>query len=147
MISARRVMFLFFIYAFLSTCVFAQADAEIQSPESVFAFIPGSDRQLIDYGQLVDYLRDLAVASDRVALREVGTSPLGRKMYVAFISAPENLARLDELRGINERLALDPEIPEEERADLVREGRVFVLATLSMHSGEVGPRTRIETTD
>jgi hypothetical protein len=32
-------------------------------------------------------------------------------MYVLFVSAPENLARLDELRLINERLALDPAIP------------------------------------
>jgi hypothetical protein len=139
MISARRFCFLFLICAFLSTFTFAQPSAEIRSPESVFGFVPGSDRQLIDYGQLVDYMFDLAAASDRVELREVGKSPLGRTMYVAFISAPENLVRLDELREINKRLALDPEIPEEERAGLVREGRVFVLETLSMHSGEVGP--------
>jgi hypothetical protein len=42
-------------------------------------------------------------------------------MYVLFVSAPENLARLDELRLINERLALDPAIPAEERAGLVRD--------------------------
>jgi hypothetical protein len=58
---------------------------------------------------------------------------------VAFVSAPENLARLEELRRINERLALDPAIPAEERARLVRDGRVFIMETLSMHSDEVGP--------
>jgi hypothetical protein len=137
--SARKICFLFLLCVFLSTSAFAQADAPIRSPESVFGFVPGSDRQLIDYGQLVDYMLDLAAASDRVEMREVGKSPLGRTMYVAFISAPENLARLDKLREINERLALDPEIPDEERAGLVRDGRVFVLETLSMHSGEVGP--------
>ncbi len=77
----------------------------------MFGFVPGSDRQLMDYGELVDYLLDLSAASDRIEMREVGTSPLGRTMYVAFISAPENLSRLDELREINKRLALDPTIP------------------------------------
>jgi hypothetical protein len=72
-------------------------------------------------------------------MRDVGTSPLGRTMYVAFISAPENVNRLDELREINRRLALDPTIPAAEREDLIASGRVFVLETLSMHSGEVGP--------
>jgi len=137
--TARFFSFLFLICATLSTFAIAQTSSEIRSPESVFGFVPGSDRQLMDYGELVDYLLELAAASDRVEMSEVGTSPLGRTMYVAFISAPENLNRLDELQAINRRLALDPAIPSDERAELVRDGRVFLLETLSMHSGEVGP--------
>ena len=72
MIPIRRISFLFLICVFLSTLAFAQTDSDIRSPESVFGFVPGSDRQLIDYGQLVDYLLDLATASDRVEMREVG---------------------------------------------------------------------------
>ena len=34
----------------LSTVAIAQSNSEIRSPESVFGFVPGSDRQLIDYG-------------------------------------------------------------------------------------------------
>ena len=45
----------------------------------------------MDYGQLIGYLQELADASPRVAMLEVGASPLGRKMYVAFISSPENI--------------------------------------------------------
>ena len=137
--TVRLLSILFLFCATLSTFAIAQTSSEIRSPESVFGFVPGSDRQLMDYGELVDYLLDLAAASDRIEMREVGTSPLGRTMYVAFISAPENLSRLDELQEINKRLALDPAIPSEERAELVRDGRVFLLETLSMHSGEVGP--------
>ena len=93
----------------------------------------------MDYGQLVDYLHELAGASPRVAMLEVGASPLGKPMYVVFISGPNNIARLDQLRGINKRLALEPSIPDEERTELIRAGRVFVMEALSMHSGEVGP--------
>ncbi len=137
--SVRLFNILFLICATFSTFAIAQSSSEIRSPENVFGFVPGSDRQLMDYGELVDYLLDLSAASDRVEMREVGTSPLGRTMYVAFISAPENLDRLDELQEINKRLALDPAIPADERAELVRDGRVFLLETLSMHSGEVAP--------
>jgi len=135
----RLFSILFLVCATLSTFAIAQSSSEIRSPESVFGFVPGSDRQLIDYTELVNYMLDLSAASDRIEMREVGTSPLGRTMYVAFISAPGNLSRLEDLQEINKRLALDPEIPSDERSALIRNGRVFVLETLSMHSGEVGP--------
>jgi len=60
-------------------------------------------------------------------------------MMLVFISSPANLERLDELRVINRRLALEPDIPDAERADLIERGRVFMLGTLSMHATEVGP--------
>jgi hypothetical protein len=124
----------------VSTFATAQTETGIvPTPESVLGFAPGSDRQLMDYGQLVQYLHELAGVSPRIEMLEVGASPLGRPMYVAFISAPENIARLDELGAINKRLALEPSIPDNERAELIRDGRVFVMETLSMHSGEVGP--------
>ncbi len=127
------------IVSVVPAAVSAQSPATIPSPESVLGFTPGSDRHLMDYGQLVDYLQRLAAVSPRVEMREVGLTPLGRPMFVVFISSPANIARLDELRSINKRLALDPRIPVGERAELVNEGRVFVMETLSMHSDEVAP--------
>ncbi len=117
----------------------AQTPTTVPSPASVLGFEPGTDRQLMDYGQLTEYMKQLAAASDRVEIRAVGTTPLGRTMYVAFISSAENIGILDELRGINKQLALDPDLTEEVRASLIERGRVFVMETLSMHSGEVAP--------
>ena len=108
--SVRLFNILFLICATISTFAIAQSSSEIRSPESVFGFVPGSDRQLMGYGELVDYLLDLSAASDRVEMREVGTSPLGRTMYVAFISAPENLDRLVQLEiDARCRVAVTPE--------------------------------------
>lgn len=117
----------------------ALAAAAPPSPQAHFGFPPGADGMLMDYGQIVAYLKLLDEGSPRVELRQIGTSPLGKPMYVAFISAAENIARLDELHAINRRLALDPEIPEAERAELVARGRVFLLETLSMHANELAP--------
>jgi len=113
--------------------------AELPAPAAAFGFTPGIDRKLVDYGQLMDYLTAVAEASPRFELRQIGTSELGRPLYLGLLSSEANLARLDELREINRRLALDPEIPDAERERLVAEGRVFVLATMSMHASEVGP--------
>ncbi|MBD3854381.1 MAG: hypothetical protein IFJ96_06325, partial [Acidobacteria bacterium] len=121
------------------SAILAQSKAEIPTPESVLGFVPGTDRELMDYEQLVGYMQKLAAASSSVEMLEFGTTPLGRAMYVAFISSSENLERLDELRKINHRLALDPAIPAEDLAEMIARGKVFVMETLSMHSGEVAP--------
>ena len=60
-------------------------------------------------------------------------------MYIAFISSADNIDNLDNLKDINKRLALDTNIPDLEKEELIAEGKVFVLGTLSMHSTEVGP--------
>jgi hypothetical protein len=115
------------------------AGATVPTPEEYFGFRPGTDRKLVDYGQLSAYLTELAVASPRVMMEEVGRTVQGRPMYLVFISTEENLVRLDELKRINRRLALDPELPDDELDVLVEEGRVFLMAMLSMHSTEVAP--------
>ena len=37
---------------------------------------------------------------------EYGKTSVGRPSYVAFISSPENLKRLDEFKAMNRKLAL-----------------------------------------
>ena len=108
-------------------------------PETFFGFKPGSDRNLFDYEKLMAYFKELDSASQRVKMLQIGQSPMGRPMYAVFISSEANIKNLEKLRAINKRLALDPVIPADELQELVQKGRVFLLATLSMHSDEVGP--------
>ena len=77
-----------------------------QKPLDYFSFEPGSDRNLFTYEELIDYLQSLDAASDRLKMVEIGKSPQGRSMYIAFLSSADNLARLDELKAFLEtRLA------------------------------------------
>jgi len=110
-----------------------------KSPSEYFGFEPGSDRNLFDYDQMIAYFRQLDEASPRVMMKEIGKSSMGKEMYMLFISSPENLAKLDRYKEINRKLALDWKMKDSERDSLVSEGKVFMLATLSMHSNEVGP--------
>ena len=108
-------------------------------PADFFDFEPGSDRNLFTYEQLIDYLKKLDSESPRIKLEEIGTSPMGKPMYIAFISSEENIQNLAALKKINKELALNPTLEKGELQGMVNDGKVFVLATLSMHASEVGP--------
>jgi hypothetical protein len=116
-----------------------QSLAQFISPLDHFGFQPGSDRNLFTYEELIDYLDLLDKASPRLKLAEIGKSPMGKPMYIVFISSEENINRLEYLKSINKKLALDPSLSSGEKEKLIIEGKVFVLGTLSMHSSEVGP--------
>src|ERR1700730_13477862 len=79
----------------------------IPAPEDVLGFRPGDDRKLASWAKVIEYFEKLDAASDRVKFEELGKSTMGAPFVMATISAPENLARLDDYRKIQELLA-DP---------------------------------------
>ncbi len=133
---SRKVVFILYTFTILTI---GWAVADMESPAEFFGFKPGADRMLFGYDKLIQYLQKLDGASPRIELMEIGTSPMGKKIFILFISSEKNIANLDSLKQINRRLALDPNIPDQEREMMIENGRVFALATLSMHSTEVGP--------
>ncbi len=135
-----RIMIVFFIAALINSAHVNNLSGQtLQEPEKYFGFKPGADRMLISYDKLVAYLQKLDEASDKMKMMEIGKTDMGKPMYVCFISSEKNIRELEALKAINKRLALDPEIPETELNELIAKGKVFFLATLSMHSTEVGP--------
>jgi hypothetical protein len=115
--------------------------AAIPAPEDVIGFRPGDDRKLAGWAQTVEYFRRLAASSPRVRFEELGKSTKGAPFVLATISAPENLARLEEYREIQRRLA-DPRTlgvnPDRKAEELIRRGKTVVLITCGVHSTEVG---------
>ena len=75
------------------------------SPADIFGFQPGDDYKLASYPQMEAFYRQLANESDRVQLREIGESALGRTLYRLTISSKENLKNLDRYQFISEQLA------------------------------------------
>lgn len=134
-----KTIFIFivtFLFVFLEN---SNLYSQIITPEQHFGFQPGTNRNLFNYDSLIDYLQKLDEASPKLKMVNIGTSPLGKEMYIAFISSEENIKNLDKLKRINKELALNPNILDTELSNMINNGKVFVLATLSMHSGEVGP--------
>ncbi|MEK0430763.1 MAG: hypothetical protein RL139_567 [Gemmatimonadota bacterium] len=114
----------------------AQSTA-LPTPESVFGHTVGADFRLIDYRQSIDYFRRLAAASDRIRLLEVGRTSQGRPWTIALISSPSNLADLERLRGIAQRLAHPDGLSDAEARALARSGKVFVDISGGLHASEI----------
>lgn len=122
----------------LSIALGAQAPAPIPSPESAFGFRMGADRELADWPGLQRYFEAIAAASDRVELVDAGPSTDGRRMIAAVVSSPENIARLEEIRGNALRLA-DPRTLDEPAAmALAARQPVIVAIGMSIHATEIG---------
>ena len=114
----------------------ACALAQVPHPSDVFSFTPGDDYKLATYDQMVAYYKALDAASDRVELREIGTSVLGRPLLLLFISSAENLRSLDRWRTTSEALAR-ARISEEEASRLADEGKAIVWIDGGLHASEV----------
>jgi hypothetical protein len=119
----------------------ASSAAAVPAPRDVLGFEPGEDRKLASWEQTVEYFRRLDAASDRVRFEELGKTTMGAPFVMATITAPENFARLAEIKDIQRQLA-DPRTlgrdPDRRAADLVARGKTVVLITCGIHSTEVG---------
>ena len=124
-------------YYFLSAVIILSVgySQKVPSPQDVFGFRIGDDYKLADHGQMVDYYKKLADASDRVQLTEVGKSALGRPMILLFISTPENLKQLDKWKSISAKLAR-ARVSEDEAKKLVKEGKSILWIDGGMHATE-----------
>ncbi|HET6340745.1 MAG TPA: M14 family metallopeptidase, partial [Gemmatimonadota bacterium] len=90
--------------------------------------------------EVVRVLERIGATSRRVALERYGTTAEGRPLILAWISAPENLARLDELRAAN--VALGRSDPSAAVAD---EAPLFVWFAFGVHGDEpAGPEAALE---
>ena len=117
--------------------------AHVPAPQEIVGFVPGDDRKLASWSQVVEYFRALAKASDRVEVETIGASTMGRPFILATISSAENLAHLDELKNIQSQLAdprkLGPPATRDRKAtELIKRGKNIVLITCGIHSTEVG---------
>lgn len=139
----KKYVVIFVLAMLIMSFVSAQAPTEIKltTPKEFFGFQPGSEGNLYTYNQLIDYLKLLDKDSPRLKMEQIGESPFGLPMYILFISSEENIKNLDKLKEMNKTLMLNSSLNLDEQNELVEKAKVFVLATLSMHSNEVGPTT------
>ena len=121
-----------------ASIVNAQTNGSLPTPESVLGFRIGAEKKLADYHQMVDYLRKLDAASDRMQLESLGKTTEGNDFMMALVSSPANLRQLEEWRKIQARLADPRALSETDAAKLLARGKAVVLINCSIHASEVG---------
>jgi hypothetical protein len=138
----RRLFVFILIFLFSSLALAADDplapsssyDPGIPTPESVLGYRIGEN--FTPYHQLERYYQALAAASNRLGLEPYGQTHEGRTLYLVIFSAPENLARLDDIRAATARLA-DPRAttPQEAQA-LAASTPATVWLSYNVHGNE-----------
>ncbi|MCL6461833.1 MAG: hypothetical protein I4O51_08180 [Flavobacterium micromati] len=87
------------IFAFcIILTFFYDAVAQVQSPTE---FLPTYGKQISHYHQVENYFKHLTDKSTFIKQQKYGATPEHRDLNVFFISSPENLANLEQIRNNN----------------------------------------------
>jgi hypothetical protein len=114
------------------------AVAQPPTPEEFLGHRVGADRKLASYPRVLEYLRLVADASDRVTIEAAGMSTLGNEMVTVVLTSPSNQQNLDRYREISRLLANPDRLTDGEARDLLDEAKTISLVTTTIHSTEVG---------
>lgn len=82
---------------------FSMLNAQVSSPDVYFGYSWGS--QFTPNHRVMDYFEYVADNSDLVMVEDYGKTNEGRPLKLAFISTPENLTQLEEIRTNNLTIA------------------------------------------
>ena len=115
-----------------------RARRAVPTPASVIGFVPGTDRKLPAWRDVVAWFTALDAATPRVTVRTLGLTTEGRPFIAAFIGDSAVIANLPRYREIQRRLADARLRSPGDVGRLVADGKVVVLVTSSIHSTEVG---------
>ena len=111
--------------------------AQVASPAEHLGRPVGTDFQLADWQQVSSYYQKLDAQSPCVVVESAGKTTEGRDFLVAVISSAENLANLPQLKRHATTIADPRGKTAGEKDQAIREGKVFLMITPTMHSTEV----------
>ena len=74
----------------------SQIQAQLMSPEAFLGYELGT--QFTRHHQVIDYVNYLAAESSAIQSKPYGKTYEGRTLQLAYLSTPENLSKLEELR-------------------------------------------------
>jgi len=96
----------------------------------------GADFQLADWTEISSYYERLDRESSRVKLEKAGVTTEGRDFLLAVIGSEKNLARLDEIRAANAKLADPRGLTGKEKEQALDAAVPIVFVSPAMHSTE-----------
>src|ERR1017187_6221819 len=79
------------------------AQPKITPAKAMLGFNIGDDYMMVNYTQATTLLKKWASESDRMKLVSIGTTEEGRPQYMAIISSPANIQKLDHWKDIRRR--------------------------------------------
>ena len=107
----------------------------VPKPQSLLRYDVGDHHTT--YAQMEQVINAIAAAaSDRVKIYDIGTTNEHRMQHVVAISAPENIARLDEIKAANNKL-IDPRKTSAAEADRIAQSNPSIAwMAYTIHGNE-----------
>ncbi len=116
----------------------SQAGPGATPPDKFFGFQLGADRQMARWDKIVEYFQMLEKESPRIKVLNMGPTTMGNPFLLVTISAPSNLAKLEDIRQTNLKISDPRGIAEADVKKLVAQGKVVMVQSMSMHATEIG---------
>ncbi len=109
--------------------------AGVPRPQVVTKFDVGEFHT--NYATMERWLERVAVAApDRVRVTDIGETNERRMMHVVAITAPENLQRLDQIKGNTARLSDPRTLPEADAQQLINSTPLTIWLAYTIHGNE-----------
>jgi hypothetical protein len=109
--------------------------AEVPRPQSILRYDVGNFHTT--YAQMENVIGQIAKAApDRVRIFDIGETPEHRMQHIVAISAPENIARLDEIKGNVARLADPRKTSPSEAQSIIANTPIVCWMAYTIHGNE-----------
>ena len=130
-------------FIWLTTLSFAysgypETEEKITTPEAFFGFKLGTDKKIARWDKIVEYFEILQKESPRIKVINMGPTTMGHPFLLIVISSPENLANLERLKEINQKITDPRLVSETEISELISQGKAIVCQSMSLHATEIG---------
>ncbi|MBV8819289.1 MAG: hypothetical protein JO022_13085 [Acidobacteriaceae bacterium] len=112
--------------------------ATLPTPEQFAGFRMGTDKKLLLWDKIVDYMKLTAASSPRVKVEEVGKTSMGRPFLAVTISSPETVADLNRYKENQRRLAYPRDLDEADADKLIQSNKAVLFITCNIHGSEIG---------
>ena len=143
LINSRAVFSLLVLFLFLSVASAASParpapEDKITPPEAYFGFQLGADRKIARWDRIVDYFYLLEKESPKIKVINMGPTTMGHPFLLVIISSPDNLASLDKIREINQKITDPRQVRPEELPQIISQGKAVICQSMSLHADEIG---------
>ncbi len=124
---------------FLLICALtAFAASPLPAPEQFAGFRMGTDKKLLRWEKIVEYMKLADRASDRVAVAELGKTTNGHPYISVTISSPATILNLASYREVQRRMAYPRDLAPAQFEKLAEKHKAVLLITCNIHASEIG---------
>jgi hypothetical protein len=110
----------------------------VPKPSEFLNLNVGADGVIANYRQIVSYWKAVDAASDRITVQDLGSTTMGNPYIVAVVTSPENQAKLQYYRDLNNRLYDPRKTTDKEAEELIANGKTIITMQFGIHSDELG---------